>query len=111
MSAVLIVDFFVLAKGHWDLSPQARTRWLMLLPWAAGFVVYQLINPGYISWWVSMWTDVASAIGFTPQVWMSASICSFAVAAVATLLIGGLSSAARSRADRADRAERRVAGA
>jgi hypothetical protein len=51
---------------------------------------------------VSAWAHVAQAIGFTPQVWMSASICSFAVAAVVTLLIGGLSSAARSRADRAD---------
>jgi hypothetical protein len=37
---------------------------------------------------------VAQAIGFTPQVWMSASICSFAVAAAATLLVGGLTSAA-----------------
>jgi hypothetical protein len=69
----------------------------MLLPWAAGFVTYQLINPGYISWWVSAWTHVAQAIGFTPQVWMSASICSFAVAAVATLLVGRLTSAARRR--------------
>jgi nucleobase:cation symporter-1, NCS1 family len=100
MSAVLIVDFFVLAKGHWDLSPQAPTRWLMLLPWAAGFVTYQLINPGYISWWVSAWTHLAQAIGFTPQVWMSASICSFAVAAAATLVAGGLTSAARRRARR-----------
>ena len=69
----------------------------MLLPWAAGFVTYQLINPGYVSWWVTAWTHVAQAIGFTPQVWMSASICSFAVAAVATLLVGGLTSAARRR--------------
>ena len=89
MSAVLIVDFFVLAKGRWDTSPQAPARWLMLLPWAAGFVTYQLINPGYVSWWVSAWTHVAQAIGFTPAVWMSASICSFAIAAVATLLVGG----------------------
>src|SRR5215467_3744929 len=101
MSAVLIVDFFILAKGHWDLSPRAPTRWLMLLPWAAGFVTYQLINPGYVSWWVSAWTHVAQAIGFTPQVWMSASICSFVVAALVTLLVGGLSAAVRNRASAA----------
>jgi len=95
MSAVLIVDFFILAKGHWDLSPQAPTRWLMLVPWAAGFVTYQLINPGYVSWWASAWTHVAQAIGFTPAAWMSASICSFVAAAVVTLLVGGLTSAAR----------------
>ena len=47
--------------------------------------------------WVTAWTHVAQAIEFTPQVWMSASICSFAVAAVATLLVGGLTSAARRR--------------
>jgi len=105
MSAVLIVDFFFLAKGRWDLSPQAPTRWLMLLPWAAGFVTYQLINPGYISWWVSAWTHIAEAIGFTPAVWMSASICSFVVAAVVTLVVGGLASGVRNRARGAPRGE------
>jgi putative hydroxymethylpyrimidine transporter CytX len=103
MSAVLIVDFFALARGHWDLSPRTRTRWLMLLPWAAGFVTYQLINPGYISWWVSAWTHVASAIGFTPAAWMSASIFSFAVAAVVTLAAGGLSASVRARDERGAR--------
>ena len=98
MSAVLIVDFFIIAKGQWDLSVTARTRWLMLLPWAAGFVTYQLINPGYVSWWASAWTHVAHGIGFTPATWMSASICSFTVAAVATLLADGLTSPARPRA-------------
>ena len=67
----------------------------MLVPWAAGFVTYQLINPGYVSWWASAWTHVAQAIGFTPAAWMSASICSFVAAAVVTLLVGGLTSAAR----------------
>jgi putative hydroxymethylpyrimidine transporter CytX len=88
MSAVLIVDYFVLRRGNWDLSERARTRWLMLLPWVAGFVMYQLINPGYIGWWVTMWGDVASGIGFTYESWMSASILSFVVAAVITLLLG-----------------------
>ena len=95
MSAVLIIDFFVLARGRWDLSSRAPTRWLMLLAWAAGFVTYQLINPGYVSWWVSIWSAIARAIGFTPASWMSASICSFAVAAVATLLVGWLTALAR----------------
>ncbi len=101
MSAVFIADFFILAKGHWDVSATARTRWLMALPWAAGFVTYQFINPGYVSWWASAWTSAAHAVGFTPASWMSASICSFAVAAVATLLVGGLVSLARRRGGRA----------
>jgi nucleobase:cation symporter-1, NCS1 family len=95
MSAVLIADFFVLARGRWELSGRARTRWAMLPPWAAGFVTYQLINPGYVSWWVSGWTTVARLIGFTPAGWMSASICSFGVAAAATLLVGWLGALGR----------------
>jgi hypothetical protein len=67
----------------------------MLLPWAAGFITYQLINPGYVSWWVSAWARLSHLIGFTPASWMSASICSFTVAAAATLLGFPLSALAR----------------
>jgi nucleobase:cation symporter-1, NCS1 family len=97
MSAVLIADYFVVSKGRWDLSAAARSRWAMLPPWAAGFVTYQLINPGYVSWWASAWTSVGHAIGFTPASWMSASILSFVVAAVITLLTGALTRLVRSR--------------
>jgi len=90
MSAVLIADYFAVSRGRWDLSAAARSRWLMLLPWAAGFVTYQLINPGYVSWWASAWTSFGHDIGFTAASWMSASILSFAVAAVVTLLTGFL---------------------
>jgi nucleobase:cation symporter-1, NCS1 family len=85
MTAVLIMDYFVVSRRGWDLSASAPSRWLMLPPWAAGFVTYQLINPGYVSWWASAWTSIGHAIGFTPASWMSASILSFAVAAVITL--------------------------
>jgi putative hydroxymethylpyrimidine transporter CytX len=88
MSAVLITDYFVVSRGRWDLSGTARSRWLMLLPWAAGFVTYQLINPGYVSWWASAWTSLGHDIGFTPASWMSASILSFAVAAAVTVATG-----------------------
>jgi len=90
MSAVLIADYFVVSRGRWDLSAASRSRWLMLLPWAAGFVTYQLINPGYVSWWASAWTSFGHAIGFTPASWMSASILSFAVAAAVTVAAGWL---------------------
>jgi NCS1 family nucleobase:cation symporter-1 len=99
MSAVLITDYFLTSRGHWDLSGAARSRWLMLLPWAAGFVTYQLINPGYVSWWAAAWTSFGHDVGFTPASWMSASILSFAVAGAITLLAGGLARAA-SRAPR-----------
>ena len=99
MAAVLIADYFVVSGRRWDLSAGARSRWLMLLPWAAGFVTYQLINPGYVSWWVSAWTSFGRLIGFTAQSWMSASILSFAVAALITLLVGWLARLARPRAE------------
>ena len=93
MSAVLIVDYFAdyfsAPRRQWDLSAAARSRWSMLLPWAAGFVIYQLINPGYVSWWASAWTAAGRAIGFTPADWMSASILSFGVAGIMTLLVRG----------------------
>ena len=94
MSAVLITDYFAgyaaRPRAHWDLSAAARSRWPMLLPWAAGFVVYQLINPGYVSWWASAWSSFGQDIGFTPAGWMSASILSFCTAGIMTLLVRGV---------------------
>jgi putative hydroxymethylpyrimidine transporter CytX len=90
MFAVLVVDFFIVSRGRWDLSARSRSRWVMLVPWAIGFAAYQLINPGYISWWVTAWTRIARLIRFTPASWMSASILSFCVASAATLVVGCL---------------------
>lgn len=93
LSAVLIADYFAgylaTPRRHWDLSAAARSRWPMLLPWAAGFVVYQLINPGYVSWWASAWVTLSHHVGFYPAGWMSASILSFCTAGVLTLLVSG----------------------
>ena len=97
MFAVLAVDFYLLSRGRWDVSATARSRWLMLLPWGAGFITYQLINPGYLSWWVSAWTWVRQQIGFTPASWMSASIGSFLVAALLTLAGGWAAALTRRR--------------
>jgi putative hydroxymethylpyrimidine transporter CytX len=90
MSAVFIVDFYVLARGNWDHASHVRPRFAVLGAWVLGFVVYQLINPGYISWWVSLWTRLAALMHFHAPSWMSASITSFVVAALATLATGGL---------------------
>jgi len=100
MSAVLITDYYIASRHRWDLSAAAPSRWPMLLPWAAGFVTYQLINPGYVTWWARAWTSFGHDIGFTPASWMSASILSFCVAAAITLLTGWLTRLPRARADR-----------
>lgn len=93
LTAVFIVDFFILPKGLWDFSRRMQSRSTMLLPWAIGFVVYQLINPGYIGWWVTMWTHVDTAIGFHAPSWMSASLTSFIITVVATLVTGVVANA------------------
>ena len=94
LSAVLIADYFAgylaVPRRHWDLSAAARSRWAMLLPWAGGFVVYQLINPGYVSWWASTWVTFGRDVGFPRAGWMSASILSFCTAGILTLLVSGV---------------------
>ncbi|MEV6770568.1 cytosine permease [Nocardia sp. NPDC051030] len=88
LSAVLIVDYF-LGRGRsaWDLAQTAPARPLMLLPWAAGFVVYQLFNPGSISWWANFWTKAQDTLGVHPGWWSSASLFSFLVAAAVTAVL------------------------
>ncbi|MCA1823676.1 MAG: hypothetical protein LC640_05320, partial [Frankia sp.] len=76
---------------RWDVSAGARERLVMVVPWALGFVAYQLINAGSVSWWSSFWVARQADLGFTPATWMSASLVSFAVAALATLGVGRLS--------------------
>lgn len=98
MFAVLVVDYFGFAgRRTWDLSPLARPRWLMLAPWAVGFGVYQLINPGQVSWWARAWRSLASSIGLTVRPWMSASLFSFALAAASTVLVHAAARAAGRR--------------
>lgn len=91
LAGVFIADYFVTARGRWDVSETAPARWIMLWPWVLGFLAYQLINPGYIGWWKDMWRHVDHGLHFTPTSWMSASIISFAVAAVTSLPLGVLS--------------------
>jgi NCS1 family nucleobase:cation symporter-1 len=85
LTAVLLVDYFLGRRGQWDVTERAPARWVMVFPWLLGVVVYQLINPGYVGWWVQRWTTVQGWVHFTPQTWMSASLLSFAAAAVLTL--------------------------
>jgi nucleobase:cation symporter-1, NCS1 family len=96
--ATFAVAYFVFGRrsGAWDTSEAAGAtareaaawRWAMLLPWAAGFVAYQLVNPGLVGPWQRLWTGVQEAVGFTPPPWASASLVSLAVAAVVALAVG-----------------------
>ena len=88
MFAVFVVDYFLL-RGHrdWDTTESARPRWIMLLPWVLGFAMYQLVYAPDVLGWATLWQHVRDALHFTWQSWMSASVLSFAVAAVATVLV------------------------
>jgi putative hydroxymethylpyrimidine transporter CytX len=86
--AVLVVDYFVFGGARsWDLTQHAPARWSMLVPWVTGFVVYQLIYPGGVSWWSTMWKHIAHDIHFRVQTWMSASLLSFLAAAALTVVV------------------------
>jgi putative hydroxymethylpyrimidine transporter CytX len=85
LTAVLLVDYFLGRRRRWDVSERAPARWSMVVPWVVGFLVYQAINPGYVGWWVDRWATVDGWLHFTPATWMSASLLSFAVAALLTL--------------------------
>jgi putative hydroxymethylpyrimidine transporter CytX len=87
---VLVVDYFLVSRRRWDLGEHVRARWATLVPWLLGFCAYQLVNPGYIGWWVRMWDHVAGWLHLTVESWMSASILSFLVAAAATLVAAPL---------------------
>jgi putative hydroxymethylpyrimidine transporter CytX len=88
MFAVFVVDYFILG-GHrsWDISTEARSRWLMLLPWVLGFATYQLVYAPDVLGWDTAWQHIRDWLDFSWQSWMSASVLSFAVAALVTLLL------------------------
>jgi len=70
----------------------------MLVPWVLGFAMYQLVNPGSISWWVTGWTHVRGWLHLSPAPWLSASVVSFTVAAVLAAVVGVLGDLPRLRA-------------
>jgi NCS1 family nucleobase:cation symporter-1 len=88
---VFVVAYFLTPRGRWDVSDTAPARPLLLLPWAAGFLAYQLTLPtffvgpgeGWTAWWTALQTD----IGIDPANGWSASLVSLAVAAGITALL------------------------
>lgn len=88
LAGVLVVDYFLLTGSRWDYSARSPARWSRVGPWVVGFVAYQLVNPGQVSWWAAGWGHVDTALGFAPPSWLSASIFSFVVAAVLTPVCG-----------------------
>jgi nucleobase:cation symporter-1, NCS1 family len=86
LAATVVVDF-ALSRGGYDTSDRSPARWLMLLPWVAGFVAYQLTAPTVLSaWpgWESFWRHGQDLLHISPTNGFSASLVALAVAAVLT---------------------------
>jgi putative hydroxymethylpyrimidine transporter CytX len=88
--AMLLVDYYLLRRRAWNAGPLAPSRPFMVVPWLLGFVAYQLLNPGTVPGWSSLWVRAQTALlSGPPPIWLSASLTSFVVAAVATLVAPG----------------------
>jgi NCS1 family nucleobase:cation symporter-1 len=86
LTAVFLVDYFgTYRRRDWDVSAVAPSRPLMVAPWLLGFVAYQLIDPSAGGWWARGWDRADGWLHLTVASWMSASLLSFAIAALATV--------------------------
>jgi hypothetical protein len=86
--AVLLVDYFLHRRRAWNAGPLAPSRPVMVVPWLLGFVAYQLLNPGTVPGWTELWARAQAALlPGPPPIWLSASLTSFVVAGVATLVV------------------------
>src|SRR3954452_9062565 len=91
LAGAFVVAYWLLPRGAWDTSDQAPARPALLLPWAAGFVAYQLTLPTYFSGpgagWTTWWTARQTDLGIDPANGWSASLVSLAVAVLLTAVV------------------------
>ncbi len=92
LAATFVVDFYLNRRGRgYRVDDAAPGRWLMALPWLAGFVAYQLTTPTVLNdWpgWGTFWAHAQDALGISATNGFSASIVSFAVAAALAAALG-----------------------
>ena len=89
MSGALVAAWVRTRGAGWDVTDRAPLRPAMLVAWLAGFVAYQLVNPGQLAHWSSFWTTVGNDLHTSGHVWLSASISSFLVSLFIALPFAG----------------------
>jgi putative hydroxymethylpyrimidine transporter CytX len=89
MSGVLVAAWVRTRGDGLDFSETAPTRPGMLTAWLAGFISYQLLNPGLLAHWSSFWSRIGDALHTTGHVWLSASVTSFVLALLVALPFAG----------------------
>lgn len=82
MSGALIGAWARTRGAGWDVSESAPTRAWMAVAWVAGFVTYELVNPGAVAGWSPLWTRAGQALHTVGHPWLSASLTAFVVSAV-----------------------------
>jgi nucleobase:cation symporter-1, NCS1 family len=98
---VLAADWYLLARRRYDVAamyrddgPYRGVRWRAVLVWLLGFLVYNWINPGTVTAWVSLTEGLFAGLLRLPfplsahLPWLGASIPAFAVAFLAMLAVG-----------------------
>jgi nucleobase:cation symporter-1, NCS1 family len=98
---VLAADWYVLARRRYDVAamyrpdgPYRGVRWPAVLVWLLGFLVYNWINPGTVTAWVSLTEALFDGLLHLPfplsarLPWLGASIPAFLVAFLAMLAVG-----------------------
>ncbi|HEU4488313.1 MAG TPA: cytosine permease [Actinomycetota bacterium] len=97
---VLAADYYVLHHGHYEVGElyqsegaywySAGVNWPLIVAWAFGFLVYNWINPGSVSWWSqSMATLFQDWLQLPPaSSWLGASVASFVSTGVVTIILG-----------------------
>jgi len=91
LAGVLAVAYYLVPRGAWDVSDTSPGRPLLLLPWALGFVTYQLTLPTYFSGpgagWTAWWSARQADLGIPATNGLSASLVALTVATVLTALV------------------------
>ena len=91
LAGVFLVAYYLLPRGAWDVSDTAPARPALLLPWAAGFVAYQLTVPtffvGAAAGWTTWWGDRQADLGISATNGLSASLVSLTVASLLTVAV------------------------
>lgn len=91
LAGVFVVAYALAPAGTWDVSETAPARPALLLPWAAGFVAYQLTVPTYFTGaaagWTTWWAERQADLGVSATNGLSASLVSLTVASLLTLAV------------------------
>jgi purine-cytosine permease-like protein len=91
LAGVLVVAYYLVPRGGWDVSDTASARIPLIGAWVAGFVAYQLTLPTYFTGlgagWTSWWAARQADLGIPADNGWSASLVSLAVAMLLTLVV------------------------